>query len=83
MYIASLPEGVQNEFYAPTRLERMSTTYGVKGLTPQYLKHLRSQGVNLSHMYKQFRRSTPNIDPLQWIKSTYLSKYNPGIVLAI
>ena len=83
MYLASLPQGVQNEFYLPTRLDRMSTAYGVKGLTPEHLKLLRRQGVDLGHMYKQFRLSTPGMNPLEWINSNYLGIYNPNVVLTI
>lgn len=83
MYLAQLEPGVRKEFELPTRLERMSTTYGVKGLTPQHLKQLRSQGVNLGHMYRQFRLSTPGANPLEWLNDQYLGLYNPNVILTI
>lgn len=83
MYIASLPKGVQNEFYSPTRLERMSTAYDINGLTPKHLQQLRKQGVNLGNMYRQFRHSTPSINPLEWINRYYLNQNNPNITLTI
>lgn len=83
MYLASLPQGVQNEFYIPSRLENMTRVYGIKGLTPQHLKSLRSQGVDLANMRKQFRLSAPGMSPLEWINNNYLNEYHNGITLTI